>query len=121
MIKYLGISAVLMIVLTMNDARADDRDFTLINKTGYEITAVYIGPNHSDDWGPDIMGRKTLDDGDKVNITFRGAAKGCHWDLKVDWADDSKPVQWLDIDLCSIEKITLKYNRSTDETTALYE
>jgi hypothetical protein len=40
------------------------------------------------------MGKKTLDDGEVVDISFDGSAKGCHWDMMVDWADGSKPSQF---------------------------
>ena len=119
MFKKLALVATLALISSASSAFADNRDFKLVNKTGYEITAIYIGPNHSDEWGPDIMGKKTLDDGEVVDISFDGSPRGCHWDMKVDWADGSKPSQWLDFNLCTIEKITLKYDRNTDVTTAI--
>ncbi|WP_043745097.1 hypothetical protein [Paramagnetospirillum magneticum] len=97
------------------------QDFTLVNKTGYELNAVFVSPGHADAWGEDVMGRDTLGDGESVHITFKRAEKTCEWDLKVVYTvDDSKAV-WHDIDLCSVSKITIRYNKNTDKTTASYD
>jgi hypothetical protein len=33
------------------------QDFKLLNKTGYELKALYVSPSKSDDWGEDILGQ----------------------------------------------------------------
>jgi hypothetical protein len=38
--------------------------------------------------------------------------------LKVVFDDDGSSVVWEEFDLCSIDKITLKYNRKTQEVSA---
>ena len=44
-------------------AEAQSRlDFTLVNRTGYEINEVYVGPTSSSSWGRDIMGQGTLEE-----------------------------------------------------------
>jgi hypothetical protein len=104
-------------------ALAEDakQDFQLINKTGYELNKVYVSPSKSDDWEDDVLGRDTLSDGDHVEIKFHRADKTCHWDLKVVYTIDGSNAVWSDIDLCSVEKITIHYNKSSDTTTATYE
>ncbi len=102
-------------------AQEGKQDFTLVNKTGYELSAVYVSPSKADDWGDDILGQDTLDDGLEVDIVFTRAAKTCRWDLKVVYSDDDSSAVWNNIDLCSINKITIRYNRKTDKTTASYE
>ncbi|CAA6604020.1 conserved exported hypothetical protein [Rhodospirillaceae bacterium LM-1] len=102
-------------------AQEGKQDFTLVNKTGYELNAVYVSPNKADDWGDDIMGQDTLGDGKAVDIVFDRGAKTCKWDLMVEYSDDDSSAVWSNIDLCTVNKITIRYNRKTDKTTASYE
>ena len=97
------------------------QDFSLVNKTGYELKAVYVSPGHADDWGDDVMGQDTLANGDTVAIKFHRSVKTCEWDLKVVYTIDNSSAVWHDIDLCTVEKITIRYNKDTDKTTASYE
>lgn len=97
------------------------QDFRLVNKTGYELKALYVSPSKSDDWEEDVLGQDTLDDGQVVNIHFSAKTKTCKWDLKVTYSDDDSSAIWHDIDLCKVEKITIKYNRKSDETSASFD
>ncbi len=98
-----------------------DQDFRLVNKTGYELDAVFLSPSGADDWGRDVMGRDVLGDGDAVNIKFNRKTKACDWDLKVVYTVDDSSAVWRDIDLCTVEKITIRYNKNTDKTTASFD
>lgn len=104
-------------------AVADDakQDFKLVNKTGYELKALYVSPSKSDDWEDDILGQDTLADGQAVNVHFGAKTHTCKWDLKVTYSDDDSNAVWHNIDLCTVEKITIKYNRKSDETTAAFD
>ena|ERR1700736_5943810 len=104
-------------------AGADDakQDFKLVNKTGYELKALYVSPSKSDDWEEDVLGQDTLDDGQAVNVHFKAKTHTCKWDLKVIYSDDDSSAVWHNIDLCTVEKITIKYNRKSDETTASFD
>ena len=97
------------------------QDFTLVNKTGYALSEVYVAPSKSDDWDQDVMGRDIVDDGEAVDISFDHADKSCKWDLKVIYQDDNSSAVWYGIDLCTVSKITIKYNRKTDTSTATYD
>lgn len=92
--------------------------FVLANKTGWTIRGVYIAPTRSESWGENILGRDRLRDGETVEIGFRHHLKAERWDIKITWADGSRPVIWNSQNLMRIRKITLHYNRKTDETTA---
>ena len=97
-----------------------DLDFTLVNKTGYAIKKVYIGVASSKDWADDdevLKGRKFAD-GASFDIKFHPKATAKKWDIMVEWADGSPNDEWLNLNLTKIEKITLKYNKAKDETTA---
>lgn len=102
-------------------AQEAKQDFTLVNKTGYELKAVYVGPSTSDDWGDDIMGQDVLADGQAVNIHFQPKVKACKWDLKVIYTEDNSKAVWTDIDLCNVGKITIFYDKDKDKTTATFD
>jgi hypothetical protein len=60
-----------------------------------------------------------LADGASVYVKFNTEDQGCKWNFRIDWADEGYPgVLWRNIDLCSIDVITLRYDRATDKTTA---
>jgi hypothetical protein len=103
--------------------RADsDLDFILANKTGYGIKAVYVAPTTSKNWGDNILG-DVLDDGQQVAITFHPKAANIQkWDLMITWEEDGYPDEyWTGYKLSDISKITLHYNRKTDQTSAEVE
>jgi hypothetical protein len=59
--------------------------------------------------------------GQAVNVHFSPKTKTCTFDLKVVYSDDDSSAVWSKIDLCTVEKITIKYNRKSDETTASFD
>jgi hypothetical protein len=104
-------------------AGAEDakQDFKLFNKTGYELKALYVAPSKSDDWQEDVLGQDTLADGQIVNVHFSPKTNTCIFDLKVVYSDDDSTAVWSKIDLCTVEKITIHYNRKSDETSATFD
>ena len=97
------------------------QDFDLVNKTGFEIKHVYVSPSKSDEWEEDVLGKDTLDDDETWAIKFHRSEKTCKWDLKVVYSDDGSSAIWHDIDLCSVEKVTIRYNRKSDTTSASFD
>ncbi len=108
------------------DAKADNKmgneelDFTLVNKTGYDIKEVSVGPTGDKDWTPEdtVLKGRAFKNGDSLDIKFHPKEKSENWDLKIEWTDGSPSVEWLKFNLTKIEKITLKYDRNSDKTTA---
>ncbi|QJE71813.1 argininosuccinate lyase [Aerophototrophica crusticola] len=102
-------------------ALADGKqNFSLLNKTGYTISEVYVAPSKSSSWEEDILGRDVLPDGTAVDIVFSRKEKSCKWDLKVIY-DDGEEAEWDNFDLCTVSKIAISYNRKSGETWATYE
>jgi len=102
----------------------EDLDFTLVNGTGYDIKVVMVGPTGDKNWTKDDeldLKGKEFKDKDSVDIKFHAKEKAEHWDLRVEWADGDTPVEWLNLDLTQIEKITLKYDKASGKTTAVTE
>ena len=111
----------MLIAAPLAFAQQAKQDFTLSNRTGYELKEVYVAPSDTDDWQNDVLGKGTLSNGATVDIKFSRATKTCKWDLKVVYTVDSSNAVWHDIDLCSVDRITIRYNKSTDTTTASFD
>ena len=94
------------------------QDFKLVNRTGYEIKEVYVSPSKSTDWEEDVLGDGVLGNKDFRQIHFHRSVKSCHWDLKVVYTVDDSSAIWNDIDLCTVAKITIHYDKDADKTTA---
>ena len=98
---------------------ADQRNVTVVNGTGYGIKFLGFNNPGDNDWSDNELGG-VLADGGSIYVKFNTADKGCKWNFKIDWADPGYAgVLWQNIDLCSIDEITLKYDRDTDKTTAI--
>jgi hypothetical protein len=100
---------------------ADDRDVTVVNGTGYGIK--FLGFNNPGDsvWSDNELD-EVLADGEEIEVTFDNSHKGCVWNFKIEWADPGYPdVLWRNLNLCTISKLTLKWDRATNVTTAITE
>jgi len=94
-------------------------DFTLLNKTGYTIKKIYIGPTSSEDWGDNLL-KGSLEDGESVQVTFSPKANAKKWDIKVIY-EDKDTAQWLDLKLTEITKVTLHWDATNQKSTAKIE
>ena len=102
-------------------AQEAKQDFTLVNKTGYELGELYVSPSKADNWEEDLLDDDSMDDGESRDIHFHSSVKTCKWDLKVVYADDDSSAVWQGIDLCVVSKITLRYNRKSGDTSATFD
>ena len=102
-------------------AQSAKQDFTLVNRTGYELKALFVSPSKADSWGDDILGQDVLEDGKLANIHFSPNAQTCKWDLKVVYTDDDSNAIWQGINLCEVDKITIHYDRKNDVTRASFD
>lgn len=113
--KLIAISVALL--GSIGAAFAGNADFTLVNKTGYAINEVFISPSQKDAWGKDRLGENQFLNGQSRKFKF-GDTKNCKQDIKVIFTEDESEVQWDDINLCEVNKISLRYNRKTNEVSA---
>jgi hypothetical protein len=97
-----------MALLAASAVRAGEQDFTLINNTGVEIHALHIAPHSSDEWGDDILGKDTLSNGEKLDITFPSRTRAKHWDLRVE-DEKGNSLTWESIDLLEVSEVTLHF------------
>src|SRR5436305_12787546 len=100
-----------------------DLDFTLVNKTGYAIKQVFISPTSMKDWSDDdeILKGRSFADGATMDVKFHPKATAENWDIMVEWTDGSPSDEWDKLNLTKIDKVTLKYDKATDKTTAEFE
>ncbi len=101
-------------------AQAGQQDFTLVNRTGYQIDEVYVSRSSSRNWGDDIMGSDSLDNGHHVRVKFHAPDRVCSWDLRVKY-DDGDEATWNSLNLCDISKVTLFWDRKNEATRAVTE
>ncbi len=117
-IRSLAAAAALCLAGTV--AQAADQDFSLYNDTGYTIDKVFVSAVGKATWGADIMGTGSLDAGNKVDITFKSGTAACSFDLKVVY-DDNDTATWSDVDLCTLSKIHLHWDKNAGVTRATGE
>jgi hypothetical protein len=115
--------AVAISLQTCGVALAGDADFTLTNATGFPIESVFVAPSRSKTWGDDKLGKSILANGRSREMVFNKSGSTCVYDMLIHWEGfgESEDRTWENLDLCSINKITLRYNKSTDVTTAVFE
>ena len=101
-------------------AQAGKQDFTLVNRTGYTVSHVYVSAANTDSWEEDVLGEDTLVNGDHVNITFEGGQRGCSYDLKVVYSDGDSS-EWSKLNLCTIHRISIYWDRKAGTTRAVSE
>jgi hypothetical protein len=118
---YAATAALTFAAFAPQRAYAGQQDFTLVNRTGYEIGEVYVAPSASSDWEEDVLGKDTLPNGTPVDIGFSRSEDTCKWDLKVVYTIDNSTAEWSAFDLCKVSKITIFYDAEKDETSAEYE
>ena len=113
--------AVFALLATTGLASASDADFTLKNKTGYQIDEVYVSPHASKNWGRDRMGTDALADGETVDIAFPHGGSACKFDIKVKYHDDDSTAEWGNVDLCQYTAINLYWDAKKQTTRAVGE
>jgi hypothetical protein len=83
-------------------------DFTLVNSTGVEIHKLFVSPHEKDDWGEDILGRDTLPNGQRGQVTFSRTEKATVWDMRIEDSEGNS-IEWESLNLLEISKVTLHY------------
>lgn len=103
-----------------NTSSAAAQDFTLVNETGVEIDKVYISPHDADDWEEDILGQDTLPSGQSVEVKFNREETAANWDLRIE-DKEGNAIEWENLNLLKISKLTLNYDQQTKKATAKAE
>jgi hypothetical protein len=89
------------------DVKAQNQNFSMTNHTGMILVDVFISPSSADNWGPDVIPKDMILDGETFDFTFTGVdPEHCSWDIMFT-ADDGVKYYMKGVDLCSITTITL--------------
>lgn len=101
--KFLIAGALLASALS-TAAFAARQDFTITNHTGHTIVTLNVSPNNDSRWGPDILGREVLNNGEQTEITFDRNEDQCSWDIKATY-DDGTANDLRAVNLCEITEV----------------
>ena len=101
--KFL-IAGALLAAATASAALAARQDFTVTNHTGHTIVTLNVSPHTDSHWGPDILGRDTLANGEQAQVTFDRHEDQCSWDIKVTY-DDGTANDLRAVDLCHTTEV----------------
>ncbi len=102
----LSFAAAGLLTASVGAALANDADFKLMNKTGYQIDEVYVSIAGAKSWGADIMGPNAIANGSGVDITFPRNGTACQFDIKVKY-NDGDTAEWGNVNLCQYNTISL--------------
>jgi len=102
--RRLSIAGALIASAIATAAYAAQQDFTVTNHTGHTIVTLNVSPHGDDHWGPDILGRDVLNDGEQAAVTFDRDEEQCSWDIKVTY-DDGTNNDLRGVDLCETTEV----------------
>ncbi|MGI0489299.1 hypothetical protein ACN4EK_28125 [Pantanalinema rosaneae CENA516] len=86
-------------------ARADQRDFTLVNDSSAEIQEIYVSTVQTNSWEEDVLGQEILPSGGKVDINFESEVSGsCYYDIRVITAGREETTQ-NNVNLCRVSTV----------------
>lgn len=86
-------------------ARADVRNFTMVNDSSREVLSLHVSSVSTDSWEEDILGVDTMSAGTSLPITFSSGASGrCMYDVKV-VLQTGTPVVAAGVNLCETTKM----------------
>jgi hypothetical protein len=98
------IAGALVAAAVATAAYAAQQDFTLTNHTGHVIMTLNVSPSNENHWGPDILGRDVLGDGEAAQVTFDRDEEQCSWDIRVTY-DDNDTNDLRGINLCETTEV----------------
>jgi len=82
------------------------QNFTVLNRTGHVVVTLNVSASNEDSWGPDILGRDVLGDGESAEITFERGESQCLWDIRATY-DDGDTTDMRGVNLCQVATVTL--------------
>ena len=118
MLRTLMVAALL---LAASEARAQQTSFLLINGTAYPISQLAVSESDFNFWTPNVLQPPPIKAGERRQVTFNAPTTYCQADLKIGFADGGAPAVWQNLNLCTLTKIKLGYDRMSGMTTASYD
>jgi hypothetical protein len=81
-------------------AQGGDPSFNLVNRSGQDITEIYVSPVTETYWGRDLLRADRLPDGRSFPVRIAPGA-GCQQDVRVVYAD-GRPEERRNLDTCGM-------------------
>jgi len=106
--KYAIFLMILISVQNGNVSAQNEVNFTLVNKTGFDLIDIYISPAGQNQWGEDLF-LGTFNNFEAKDFTFTTAEKICQYDLKVVKLDSTDLI-FKNVNLCKMLIVTLLYD-----------
>ena len=113
----------LAVVLSLagGEVAAQESSFLLINGTAYPISQLAVSESDFNFWTPNVLRPPPIKAGERRQVSFKAPTTYCQADLQVGFADGGAPAVWRDLNLCTLTKIKLAYDRTSGLTTASYD
>lgn len=93
-----AVAAALALCSTIASAR--DVGFSVVNKTGSTMKALYGGPSSSGEWGSNIL-QGSIPNGGTLAVTIDGTST-CKYDFRYEIAGH-EPLEEYGVDICAID------------------
>ena len=109
------------LMLAAREATAQHTSFLLINGTAYPISQLAVSESNFNFWTPNVLHPPPIKAGERRQVTFNAPTTYCQADLRVGFADGGAPAVWQNLNICTLSRIKLVYDRITGMTTASYD
>ena len=107
--------------LAAGEVAAQETSFLLINGTAYPISQLQVSESDFNFWTPNVLRPPPLKAGERRQVTVNAPTTYCQADFQVSFADGGSPAVWRNLNLCTLSKIKLVYDRVSGITTASYD
>ena len=107
--------------LAAGEVAAQETSFLLINGTAYPISQLQVSESDFNFWTPNVLRPPPLKAGERRQVTFNAPTTYCQADFQISFADGGSPAVWRNLNLCTLTKIKLIYDRVSGITTASYD
>lgn len=107
--------------LLASEVVAQETSFLLINATGLPINGLAVSPTDLNMWTPNVLRPPAIKAGERRQVTFNAPTSFCQADMQASFADGGPPAVWQNLNLCTLTKIKLVYDRMSGITTASYD
>jgi len=103
------------------DAAADEVRFRVINGMDFPIRSIVLSSANMNTWGPNVLARPSIRPGDAREVVVRGVFVDCNVDMKVALDVNASEPIWQYLNVCSLQRIRLRFDPYSGVTTASYE
>ena len=110
-----------LVALSAGEVTAQNTSFLLINGTAYPINSLQVSESLMNIWTKNELGPPAIKAGERRQVRFNAPPTFCQADLQIGFADGGAPALWQNLNLCTLTKIKLLYDRGTGLTTASYD